>query len=184
VTWHGIAEERMNEFINMVQDGTRDLSSKTLEPYWGDPPYPSSEEVLERKAASDEFREQSDLPEIGQDTFVSQISPGGSQTLFMDFLDAMGIEKEYVEDISSEEVSPIPIPRSLLKPVNTLAAAGIEVDEDAVRERFGSSVPPEPDEVLHIDEPLPADYAEEDSIVAEKMRRAKVYVATYQEEGS
>ena len=76
MTWHGYAALKMNEFLDMVGDGTRDLASAELSPFYDNAPAVSREEVSERMGASSAYRGLNNLPSIGEDVFSFQVSKG------------------------------------------------------------------------------------------------------------
>ena len=171
----------MNEFLAMVKDGTRDLTSKALRPFYVNAPPVSSEEVASRKSDSDVYRSLNSLDPIGGDSFSFQIGEGNSRSLFISFLRQMGIEAVYAEDVYSEKTDPVLLSlSSLSRTIAALSAQGIEPDTESIREKFEDlGIPFESEEVLHVSDPLPDSYGEEDTIIAEKLRRARVYVETY-----
>ena len=182
--WHGYAAARMNEFLSMVRDGTRDLTSPDLSPFYDNASAVSQEAVADRMDESVAYRTDHDLPPIGEEVFSFQISQGSSRDVFIDFVVDMGIEQEYTEDMYTEEIGAILLAlEPLSRVVAALSTKGIEPDQEAVQQEFEDlGIPVESESILHLSEPLPNVYAEEDSIVAEKLRRARVYTDTLLEE--
>jgi hypothetical protein len=181
VNWTLYAAAIQEEFINMVKGDLRDSGSESLSPFWADPPEPGNDEVSERFAASVAFRVANDLLRISESNFVGQIIADKAQAFFRDFVDAMGIEREYVEDVFLEAPdSRIPEVPGLTDTIRILIAKGYEIDKDALEATFPSLDLSE-EEVLHIDEPLPALFGEEDSVIAGKMANGQIYTRLYVE---
>lgn len=87
------AAAKMNAFLATVTDGLRDLTNDDLAPFFAWAPPVPRDEATEKFTASEEYRDEKDLPPISAATFSSQISKGQSQTVFVGFLNAMGTPK-------------------------------------------------------------------------------------------
>lgn len=184
--WNGYAEAKTAAFIDMVNDDLRDLRSIRLAPFYDNAPDVPSDEIRSRRTESSAYRRSNGLSSIGESAFASQIAKGTSKETFIRFVDEMGVEQEYVEDMTSEAIpTALTSMGGLSKAVQILVGQGFELDMDAVRSRFPDiDLPIEEDEVLHINEIAPSTWAEDDSIVVEKLARARVYVDNYLEGGS
>jgi len=179
--WHFYAAAIQEEFINMVKGDLRNSSSKNLAPFWQDAPDPGNDEITERFAASVDFRVANDLLRIGEADFIGQIIPDKGQAFFQTFVDAMGIEKVYEEDIFLEAPEErLPEVPGLTDTIRILVAKGYEVDKIALEETY-PSVDLSDEEVYHIDEPLLDQFGEEDSIIAGKMVNGRIYTELYVE---
>jgi hypothetical protein len=181
--WHGYAQTKLDEFLLFFDDGLRDLRNEDLSPYYAGAPMVPDDESQERYAASQEFRTEEELPPVGADAFASQLSEDGSQTVFQDFVESMGIEEEVVDDITEETaVTTILGFNSLNEVLATLEEKGFTPDYESVQAKFADiDIPVEDATVLHIDEPFPSVWGEEDSVIAEKLRRSRRYVKEYLE---
>jgi hypothetical protein len=178
------AADKMNTLIAMAKDGVRDLTSDLLKPYWDTVPDLSDEELQEAYDASAAFRDASGITPIGISTFASQAAKATGHQTFIQYLNEMGIESEYTEDVTAEEQTSLPDLGELTEVVQTLKAKGYEPDPAAMQERFsGMEVPISSGTVLHLEEPLPSAWADEDDTVASRLARARTYVAQYLGEG-
>jgi hypothetical protein len=185
--WHGYAQAKLDDFLLFFGDGLRDTRSDDLSPYYDGAPMVPDDEATQRYKDSVTFRNQNDLPPVGADTFASQLSESNSQTVFRDFVEGMGIEETIVDDLIEESPGITILGLDGLSEVlATLEEKGYAPDYEGVVERFeGLSLPTSDETVLHIDEPFPTVWGEEDSVIAEKLKRSRQYVKDYLElEGS
>ena len=181
VDWHLYAASIQEEFINMVKGNLRDSSSQALAPFWQDAPEPGNDEITERFDASVTFRVLNDLLRISEADFVGQILPSKSQAFFRDFVDAMGIEEKYVEDVFLESPETrLPKVPGLSETIRVLVAKGYAIDKEALEATY-PSVDLSEEEVYHINEPLPDQFGEEDSIIAGKRAKTRIYTRLYVE---
>lgn len=179
--WHFYAAGIQEEFINMVKGDLRDTSSRNLSPFWADSPDPGDDEITERFAASVAFRVANDLLRISEADFVGQIIPDKAHAFFRNFVNEMGIEQEFEEDLFLEAPEGrLPEVPGLTDTIRVLVAKGFEIDKEALEETY-PSVDLSEEEVHHIDEPLPDQFGEEDSIVAGKMVNGRIYAELYVE---
>jgi len=179
--WTLYAAAIQEEFINMVKGDLRYSGSQELAPFWNNAPEPGNNEITERFEASVAFRVANDLLRIGESDFVGQIVPSKSQAFFQDFVDAMGVEREYVEDIFLESPdSRLPEVPGLTDTIRILVTKGYAIDKDALEATY-PSIDLSEEAVLHIDEPLPSQFGEEDSIIAGKMANTRTYTRLYVE---
>jgi len=179
VNWDLYAAALQDEFISMVKGDLRRSSSDALSPFWQDPPAPGSEEIGDRYQASSDFRAVNNLLRICESDFIGQIIPDKSQAFFETFVSAMGIEAVTVDDIYSESPdSRLPEVPGMTEVIRVLVAKGFAIDKDALEATY-PSVDLSEVAVLHIDEPLPSQFGEEDSIIAGKMAKARIYTRLY-----
>lgn len=179
--WNGYAARIQEEFINMVKGNLRDSTSQNLSPFWDNAPEPGNDEIEHRFDASVAFRVANNLLRIGEADFIGQILPSKGQAFFQDFVDAMGIEREYEEDIFTESPEErIPEVPGLTDTIRVLIKKGYSIDADALEATYPSA-DLSTEEVLHIDEPLPDQFGEEDSIIAGKMANGRIYTRLYVE---
>jgi hypothetical protein len=179
--WHWYAADRVNEFILMFKDGLRNLDNPVLDPYYSDMDTVPSAEINERYSASEEFRSGEDLPPVGTESFASQISSVNGQVTFQRLVIEMGIEKVYTEDISFENSSvSFPGLDGFGDIFASLEMKGFVPDFEAVKDRFPEmALPLDEGNIDHVNEPFPSVWAEEDSTVAQRMRKARQYVIDY-----
>jgi hypothetical protein len=172
------AAVKLNTMLAMVKDGTRDLTSVDLKPYWDGM---LDEPMTERYAESAEFRAKNDLPSLGASQFAAQASRSSGQQTFIQYLNEVGVESVYVEDVSKEDMgATIPDLGVLGEVIQRLQAKGYTADPEALSARYaGVVLPSDPQTVLHLDEPLPSTWADEDGLIAARLARARAYLFSY-----
>lgn len=178
MSWHGYAQTKLSEFLDKFDDGLRDITNSVLSPYYDEAQVVTGEEQAVRSAASSAFRLANGLPPISSDAFAFQISAGSSKAVFEEYVRALGIEAVYEEDLSSAELSSalLTLP-GLADVISALLLLDLTPDIEAIEERFiDMDIPIQTGTVLHISQPEPPTYGEEDSVIAEKMNRTKGYV--------
>lgn len=173
------ADVQWRAFMAMYRDGRRNLQDPSaLSEYYDGVPDVASEEVAARFAASSAYRLKNELPGIPSGDFAAQLSERSSQDTFLRLVSEMGIEVEYVEDISVEEPDQaIPSVAGIAGTVETLIRRGHTIDMAALAARF--PVPERDATVLHLAEDPPSAWAEEDATLRMKRRRAEDYVQQY-----
>lgn len=176
-----VSAVKMNEIIAMTEKGLRDLSSPDLSPFWAGVPAVSQEETTASFQESQAFRIESSLPPNSESSFAMQASKGGAQETFMNYLAEMGLEKAYVEDVTEEAVEEIlPDVEGLSEVIQTLEVKGFKADIAGLAARFkGVTIPIEKQTIKHLSEPLPSSWADESSIVARRLARARTYLNLY-----
>lgn len=175
------AAQKTAEFIQMVRENVRDLRSAKLAPFHEVPMTPSDEDASSRFQESVEFRSESGLPPITESSFASQISPAFGKNTFIVFLNEKGIESEYEEDMfeggPGDRIPQIP---GLTDLIRSLVGKGFDLDADALMATFpGLDLSSEP--VKHLRESSPSAWAEEDSIVARRLGKARSFSRLYLE---
>ena len=169
---------KLNTMLAMVKDGVRDLTSADLKPYWDGM---LDEPTDERYKESAEFRVANGLPTLGTSQFASQASRGSGQQTFIQYLNEVGVESVYIEDVSSEDMgATVPDLGVLGEVIQRLQAKGYTTDPEALSARYaGINLPSDPQTVLHLDEPLPSAWADEDGLIAARLARARSYLFSY-----
>lgn len=176
-----VSAARMNELIAMAEKGLRDLSSPDLSPFWAGVPASSKDDISASFQESQAFRTENDLPSNSESSFAVQASKGGAQETFMNYLGEMGLEREYTEDVTSEEVEEVlPDIEGLSEVIQSLEIKGFVADVAGLASRFqGMSIPVEKQTIQHLNEPLPSSWADESSLVARRLARARTYLHLY-----
>lgn len=169
---------KLNTMLAMVKDGTRDLTSAELKPYWDGM---LDEPMMERYAESAAFRAENDLPSLGASQFAAQASRSSGQQTFIQYLNEVGVESVYIEDISSEDRdASVPDLGVLGEVIQRLQTKGYVPASEALSARYaGVELPSDAQTVLHIDEPLPSTWADEDGLIAVRLARARAYLFSY-----
>ena len=175
------AAEKTKQFSEMVLENMRNLQSELLAPYY-EVEGVSEEEASERFDASVTFRDEADLPAITEPAFSAQLSRSFGQDTFIQFLNEMGIESETTDDLFEDapggRLPQIPGLTDLIHDLVT--KKGFTVDTEALMEKFpGLDLSSEP--VMHLSEEAPSLWAEEDSVVSRRLRKARTYASLYLE---
>jgi hypothetical protein len=172
----------MNEFIDMVREDVRDLQSDSLAPFQEVDDVPEEEAAI-RFDESSAFRRDSKLPPVTESSFSSQVSSEFGKDTFVEFLNQKGIESEFVEDLFEDDPGDrIPQIPGLTDLIADLVRQGFAVDTEALMATFpGLDLSTEP--VLHLREDPPSVWAEEDSVIAARIRKAKSYSRLYLQGG-
>jgi hypothetical protein len=176
------AARKTNEFIEMVRENVRDLQSDNLSPFYDLDDVPE-EEVATRFNESVAFRSEHDLPPITESSFSSQISQDFGKDTFIEFLNHHGIESEFVEDLFEDDPGDrVPQIPGLTDLIADLVRKGYVIDTDALMAAFpGLDLSTDP--VKHLREDPPVTWAEEDSVIAARIRKAKSYSRLYLQGG-
>lgn len=176
-----VSAQKMNELIAMAEKDLRDLSNPDLSPFWSGVPAASQEELEDSFAESSAFREENDLPLNSASSFSIQASKGSAQDTFMNYLEEMGLERTYTEDVTEEAVEEIlPEIEELSEVIQLLKTKGFTADISGLAARFkGMSLPVETQTIKHLNEPLPSTWADESFLVARRLARAKTYLRLY-----
>lgn len=178
------AAQKTADFVNMVRSGLRNLTDPSaMAPYYENAPRVPVDEVGPRYEESADFRTENDLVQVGETAFSSQIAYGASQENFSQFVQEMGLEKEYQEDITVEATTSLPALTALDPVIDALVAKGFTPDIDGLIAKYPSIEVVE-ENILHIEETDPSTWAEEDSAIAENVGRARTFVSLYVEGGS
>lgn len=172
------AAQKTNEFIQMAKEDVRNLQSDRLSPFY-DLDDVSDEGVDERFKASVAFRDENDLPPITESSFSSQISQDFGKDTFVQFLNQKGVESVYEEDLFEDEPGDrVPQIPGLTDLIADLVRQGFVIDTDALMNTFpGLDLSVEP--VKHLREDPPVTWAEEDSVIASRIRKTKSYSRLY-----
>lgn len=172
------AAQKTDEFIQMVRENVRNLQSDKLSPFYNLDDV-SDEEIGERFEASVVFRDGNDLPPVTESSFSSQISQDFGKDTFVQFLNQKGIESVYEEDLFEDEPGDrVPQIPGLTDLIADLVRQGFVIDTAALMAAFPGldlSVAP----VKHLREDPPVTWAEEDSVIASRIRKAKSYSRLY-----
>jgi len=176
------AADKMQQFSEMVKEDVRNLQSSKLAPYY-EVPAVSDADASARYAASSAFRSENGLSPVTESSFSSQISRGFGKDTFIQFLNEMGIESQVVDDVFSgdpgERIPQIP---GLTDLIHDLVGKGFSINTSALMSTFpGLDLSSDP--VLHLSEEDPSTWAEEDSVVAARLRKAKTYARLYLQGG-
>jgi hypothetical protein len=176
------AAQKTNEFIQMVRENVRDLQSDKLSPFHDMNDVPD-EEISDRFDASVEFRDENDLPPVTESSFSSQISQDFGKDTFIQFLNQKGVESEFQEDLFEDEPGDrVPQIAGLTDLIADLVRQGFVIDTEALMEAFpGLDLSTE--SVKHLREDPPVTWAEEDSVIATRIRKAKSYSRLYLQGG-
>jgi len=176
------AANKTQQFSEMVKEGVRNLRSSKLVPYY-EVPAVSGADASARYDASVTFRSKNGLPPVTESSFSSQISRGFGKDTFIQFLNEMGIESQVVIDLFNDDPGErIPQIPGLSDLIHDLVRKGFKIDTSALMRTFpGLDLSSDP--VLHLSEEDPSTWAEEDSVVAARLRKAKTYARLYMQGG-
>lgn len=176
-----VAAVKMNTMIAMASEGLRDLSNPTLSPYYAGVAAEGQDALRTRFQESQAFRLANALPPVSESSYGSQASKDGAQETFIRYLNDMGVETEYEEDMFAETVTEtLPHMGAISEVIQTLVAKGFTADVAGLANRFpGMNIPVETEEIKHIREPLPTAWADEDSLVERHLARARAYLYAY-----
>jgi len=176
-----VSSVKMNTMIAMAEEGLRDLSNPALSPYYAGVAAQGVAALRTRFAEVQAFRLANALPPVSESSYASQASHDGAQETFVRYLNDMGVETEYEEDMFSETVADtLPHMGAIAEVIQTLKAKGFTPDVDGLANRFpGMNISVETVEIKHLREPLPTPWADEDSLVERHLARARAYLYAY-----
>ena len=176
------AAEVMNQTIDLVTKGLRDLRSASLRPFYAQPEPVSSNYVTGAYDAVRAEMDDADLTPPTKPEFSEQLAEGGSQ-VFIQFMRDSGIvpTEDFHDIIVVENEDALPDLGGLSDFVSQLREEGVvTIDMDAVRQMADLlSLPEQPATLLHLTVPTPRSYGELDPIVARRMARMREYVRSY-----
>lgn len=176
------AAEVMNQTIDLVTKGLRDLRSAALKPFYRQPEPVSSDYVTDAYDSVRATMEASDLTPPTKPEFSEQLAEGGSQ-VFIKFMQDSGIvqaeDTRDIIEVGNEDA--LPDLGGLSDFLSQLRDEGvITIDMDAVRQMADLlNLPEQPATLLHLTVPDPRSYGELDPIVARRMARMRDYVRVY-----
>lgn len=176
------AAEVMNQTIDLVTKGLRDLRSPSLKPFYRQPDPVSSDYAADAYAAVFETMDGADLIPPTQAEFSEQLADGGSQ-LFIKFMQDSGVvqaeDSRDIIEVGNEDA--LPDLGDLSDFLSQLRDEGvITIDMAAVREMADLlNLPEQPSSLLHLTVPNPRSYGELDPIIARRMARMRDYVRAY-----
>lgn len=176
------AAEVMNQTIDLVTKGLRDLRSASLKPFYGQPEPVSSDYVDGAYEAARSGMESAGLLPPTKPEFSEQLASGGSQ-IFLKLMQDSGVvlteDLRDIVEVGNEDA--LPDLGDLSDFLSQLRDEGvITIDMAAVREMADLlNLPEQPSALLHLTVPDPRSYGELDPIVARRMARMREYVRSY-----
>jgi len=172
----------LRQTIKQVRAGSRDLTSTRLEPYYRGTRRLSAEEVASRAAASAAFRQEAGFRPLSTAEAAQQIGDSGGRALFLTLMSGLGLEREYDEDVVSQDaVEGVPDLGDRTTFADTKAASGASLTVQEARaglravEGLASRLPTG-GQVKHILEPAQPALADDDSVVQERLEKMWDYV--------
>jgi hypothetical protein len=127
----------VEDTISVLDNDLRNLHSALLSSYYELAELVSAAEVEARYQESAAFRAAAGLPIIPKATFASQLSEMGGKELFLQLLNAAGIETEYTEDLVELSVADkIPELGRRTAFTDQQRLAGRTLSVSAVRDKF------------------------------------------------
>jgi len=174
--------EAMNQTIDMVTKGLRDLRSASLKPFYRQPDPVSADYVTDAYEDVQEEMEAADLAPPTKPEFSEQLSDRGSQ-VFIRFMRDSGVvsteDFRDVVEVGNEDA--LPDLGGLSDFLTRLREEGIvTIDMAAVRSMADLlNLPEQPSTLLHLTVPEPRSYGELDPIVARRLARMREYVRSY-----
>lgn len=176
------AAEVMNQTIDLVTKGLRDLRSASLKPFYRQPEPVSSDYVTDAYESVRETMGGADLTPPTKTEFSEQLAEGGSQ-VFIKFMQDSGIvqaeDSRDIIEVGNEDA--LPDLGDLSDFLSKLRDEGIiTIDMAAVRGMADLlHLPEQPSVLLHLVVPSPRSYGELDPIVARRMARMREYIRSY-----
>jgi len=101
------AQEMVDAFVPVYQNGLRDVRNRSLAPYWTLTPrsLPTDEDFEERYASIQEAASESDnTTPMPVSEWASLFPPAEGQRIFIEMLLRHGLERTLVDDLETEEV--------------------------------------------------------------------------------
>jgi hypothetical protein len=176
------AAEVMNQTIDLVTKGLRDLRSASLKPFYRQPEPVSSDYVTDAYEAVRSEMEAAGLTPPTKPEFSEQLAAGGSQ-VFTKFMQDSGVvlTEDFRDIIEVGNEDALPDLGDLSDFLSQLRDEEVvTIDMEAVRELAGLlDLPEQPSALLHLTVPDPRSYGELDPIVARRMARMREYVRSY-----
>lgn len=174
--------EIMNQTIDMVTKGLRDLRSSSLKPFYRQPePVPSGYVTGAYESVVEEM-EAADLTAPTKPEFSEQIADGGSQ-VFLKFMEDSGVSltEDFRDVVEEDNEDALPDLGDLSDFLSRLRDEGVvTIDLASIREMADLlNLPEQPSTLLHLTIPDPRSYGELDPIIARRMARMREYIRSY-----
>ena len=170
----------MNQTIDMVSKGLRDLRSTDLEAFYSQPdPVPAGYATTNYPDVRETMLDH-DLPVVSQPAFSNQLSNTEGLQIFIDFMvDAGLVQTETGDDLVEESQGDVlPDLGSLSDLLTRLAKEGlVTIDLERVREvALLVNIPKPPSVIKHLLIPDPDPIGELDPIIARRFARMRQYL--------
>lgn len=176
------AAEVMNQTIDLVTKGLRDLRSASLKPFYGQPEAVGSDYVNDAYELVRSEMDAAGLLPPTKPEFSEQLAQGGSQ-IFLKFMQDSGIvlTEDFRDIIEVGNEDALPDLGGLSDFLSQLVDEGVvTVDMTAVREMADLlNLPEQPPTLLHLTVSDPRAYGELDPIIARRMARMRAYTRSY-----
>jgi len=176
------AAEVMNQTIDLVTKGLRDLRSATLKPFYAQPESIRSDYVTPAYSAVQVEMAAADLTPPTKPEFSEQLANSGSQ-VFTQFMQDSGVvlTEDFRDVIELSNEDALPDLGELSDFLSGLQDDGIvTIDMDVVRQMADLlNLPEQPATLLHLTVSAPRSYGELDPIVARRLARMREYVRAY-----
>jgi hypothetical protein len=176
------AAEVMNQTIDMVTKGLRDLRSVSLKPFYRQPEPVSADYVTDAYESVRETMDGADLTPPTKTEFSEQLAEGGSQ-VFIKFMQDSGVvqaeDSNDIIEVGNEDA--LPDLGELSDFLSQLRDEGVvTIDMEHVRQLAELlDLPEQPSALLHLSVPNPRSYGELDPIIARRVARMREYVRSY-----
>lgn len=95
----------LRDMVTMLKDDLRNLTNSKLSSYHPIDPKLSDDSILERKDTSAAWRAENGLNPVSDTEFIRQMTATQASSQFVDVLSSAGLENEYVEDLTGDEVT-------------------------------------------------------------------------------
>jgi len=176
------AAEVMNQTIDLVTKGLRDLRSASLKPFYRQPEPVSADYVNDAYDAVRAEMDEADLKPPTRPEFSEQLSESSSQ-VFTRFMQDSGVvlTEDFRDVIEVGNEDALPDLGDLSDFLSQLREEGVvAIDMVAVRGMADLlNLPEQPAALLHLTVPTPRSYGELDPIIARRMARMREYVRSY-----
>jgi hypothetical protein len=176
------AAEVMNQTIDLVTKGLRDLRSASLKPFYTQPEPVRADYVTDAYGEVQSAMDEADLAPPTRPEFSEQLAEGGAQ-VFIKFMQDSGVvlSEDFRDVIEVGNEDALPDLGGLSDFLSQLRDEGVvTIDMEAVRQMADLlNLPEQPATLLHLTVPDPRSYGELDPIVARRMARMREYVRSY-----
>jgi len=170
-----LAADMTNAFITLARLNLRNLDNQELAPFYSGPELPEIE-LADRLSAAQALTNSAGLGAIPEFTYIEQ-TRGRSVNLFKSFLNASGIESEYVDDLIEVAANPQTPDLGLRSAFVTKKSATPNLAISDIRDRIRNETDASTAE--HLAEPALLIVADADPYAAVRIKNMRQYITRY-----